>query len=122
MQPDMQFYPRRIALDFDPNIAAFMQDLRDRGDISRSTVLAELDILQENEAYKRQVEKEKYDEIFSPVNVPFSTPNPVNPANPAAPSTAPGTGPTDPKAAGRRGGGNSNGGGRNPDSFRPNPA
>ena len=122
MEPDMQFYPRRIALDFDPNIAAFMQDLRDRGDISRSTVLAELDILQENEAYKRQIEKDQYDEIFSPVNVPFSTPNPVNPANPAAPSTAPGSGPTEPKAAGRRGGGNSNGGGRNPDSFRPNPA
>ena len=126
MEPEMAFYPRRIALDFDPNIAAFMQDLRDRGDISRSTILAELDILQENEAYKRQIEKDKYDEVFSPVNVPFSTPNPVNPANPAgtnvAPSTAPGNGPTEPKAAGRRGGGNSNGGGRNPDSFRPNPA
>ena len=126
MEPEMAFYPRRIALDFDPNIAAFMQDLRDRGDISRSTILAELDILQENEAYKRQIEKDKYDEVFSPVNVPFSTPNPVNPANPngpnVAPSTAPGNGPVEPKAAGRRGGGNSNGGGRNPDSFKPNPA
>ena len=110
-EPKMQFYPRRIALDFDPNIATFMQDLRNAGDLSRETILAELDILQEDEAYKRKVEKDEYDEIFTPVNVPFSTPNPVNPADPFQ----------TPKAAGRTGGGNSNGGGRNPDSNKPNP-
>lgn len=114
-EPNMQFYPRRIALDFDPNIAMFMQDLRDRGDISRSTILAELDIQQEDEAYKRAIEKEQYDEVFSPVNVPFSSPNPVDPSNPN-PLNSP-----DPKANGRRGGGNSNGGGANPNSFRANP-
>jgi hypothetical protein len=104
-EPKMQFYPRRIALDFDPNIANFMQQLRDRGDISRETILAELDILEEDEAIKRQREAEQYDEIFSPVNVPFSSPNPVNPANPTGNVTPNGSGST---------------GGTNPDSFIPN--
>lgn len=129
-EPKMQFYPRRISLDFDPTIATFMQDLRDRGDLSRETLLAELDIIQDDEAFKRQVEKDKYDEIFSPVNVPFSTPNPVDPANPngdpnndSNPDSNPDGQPVprDPKGAGRRGGGNSNGGGTNRESFRPNP-
>jgi len=111
-EPKMQFYPRRIALDFDPNIANFMQQLRDRGDISRETILAELDILEEDEAIKRKRESESYDEIFSPVNVPFSSPNPVNPANPNG-------GPVSPNASGSTGG-NRNGGGTNPDSFVPN--
>jgi hypothetical protein len=115
-EPKMAFYPRRIALDFDPNIAAFLQQLRDRGDISRETILAELDILEDEESIKRQREKERYDEIFSPVNVPFSSPNPVNPADPN------GVRQKDmrtPDANGQAGG-NQNGGGLNPDSNRPN--
>lgn len=108
-EPKMQFYPRRIALDFDPTIASFMQQLRDRGDISRETILAELDILEEDEAVKRQREADQYDEIFSPVNVPFSSPNPVNPANPNG-----GGGVVTPNGSG-------NTGGTNPDSFIANP-
>lgn len=116
-EPEMQFYPRRIALDFDPTIAQFMQDLRDRGDISRETILAELDIIEENEAIKRQREAEYYDHIFQPTTVPYS-------ANPGA-----GSGTEDPedpesdipqqspqyvdtKTAGRRQGGRKNNGGR----------
>jgi hypothetical protein len=105
-EPKMQFYPRRIALDFDPNIANFLQQLRDRGDISRETILAELDIMEDEEAIKRAREAERYDEIFSPVNVPFSSPNPVNPANP--------TGNVTPNGSGSFGG-------TNPDSFIANP-
>jgi hypothetical protein len=105
-EPKMQFYPRRIALDFDPNIANFIQQLRDRGDISRETILAELDILEEDEAVKRQREADQYDSIFSPVNVPFSSPNPVNPANPTGNVTPNGSGGT---------------GGANSDSFIANP-
>jgi hypothetical protein len=107
-EPKMAFYPRRIALDFDPTIAQFMQDLRDRGDLSRETILAELDIIQEEEAFKRKREGDEFDDIFVPVNVPYSADGTA-----AAPT---------PKAAGRQGGGNKNGGGRNPDSKRPNPA
>lgn len=88
----MQFYPRRIALDFDPNIAKFLQDLRDRGDISRETILGELDIIEQDEAVKREREAEVYDEIFTPTNVPFNG--------------------MDPGAEGRRQGGDKNGGGR----------
>lgn len=97
-EPKMIFYPRRIALDFDPNIAQFFQDLRDRGDISRATILAEVDILESDEATKRQREADQFDHIFTPVNVPHGT-----------------------KIDGKIGGGNSNGGGRNPSSNLPNP-
>jgi hypothetical protein len=103
-EPKMAFYPRRIALDFDANIANYMQQLRDRGDISRETILAELDILEQDEAVKRQREAETMDEIFSPVNVPFSSPNPINPANPEGRSV------TTPDA-------NGNKGGTSPESF-----
>lgn len=102
-QPKMQFYPRRIALDFDPNIAQFLLDLRGMGEVSRTTVLAELDIIQSDEATKRQREAEQYDDIFTPVHVPFDSPVGNN-------------------GDGNTGGGNKNGGGRNPESNRPNPA
>lgn len=71
-KPEMQFYPRRIALEFDPNIARFMQELRDRGDISRETILGELDILERAEAVKREREAVYFDDIFTPTNVPYS--------------------------------------------------
>lgn len=103
--PSMQFYPRRIALDFDPNIARFMQDLRDRGDISRETILAELDILEESESVKRQREAELYDHVFTPTVVPYS----ANQDNPDL----------DTRTAGRRRGGARNGGGR--PAGMPNP-
>lgn len=103
-EPSMQFYPRRIALDFDQNIATFIQDLRDRGDISRETILAELDILEEDEAVKRQREAEMYDEIFTPTTVPYSA-NPDNQENTTERQDP------DTKTAGRRRGGIKNGGG-----------
>lgn len=98
-EPKMTFNPKRIALDFDATIATFMQDLRDRGDISRDTILSEMDINQEDEARKREREKEAgYDKLFKPTN-------------------------TTPGAEGRRMGGNNFGGGSNRNSFegRPQP-
>lgn len=95
--PRMNFNPKRIALDFDSTIATFMQDLRDRGDISRGTILSEMDLNQDEEARKREREKENgYDKLFEPTN-------------------------TIPGAMGRRMGGNQSGGGANKDSFRANP-
>lgn len=121
-EPKMTFYPRRIALDFDPTIADYIQTLRDRGDLSRETALAELDILEEDEAVKRKREAELYDDIFTPPNnVPFDSPNhpgptgqPGQPNQQGRPMT-----PAEQKNAGRTGGGNNNGGGRNPKSNQP---
>ncbi len=112
----MVFHPKRVALDFDPAVATFLQDLRDRGDISRETVLDEMDFSQYDEARKRQREKKFFDDIFE-TTIPFSG---------AAPGTKPATGPakvqtdSEKRAAGRTGGGNRNGGGSNPDSKTPN--
>lgn len=108
------FHPKRVALDFDPVVATFLQDLRDRGDISRETILDELDFSQYDEARKRQREEEYYDDIFQ-TTVPFSgaVGGPGKPLGPGATDSQK-------RKAGRTGGGNRNGGGRNPDSKTPN--
>lgn len=97
----MQFHPKRVDLDFDPNFANYILDLRDRGDLSRESVLDEVDFNQQDEARKRNMEAEKYDKVFTPVNVPV----PGVPGNGA---------PVDPKAAGRTKGGLRNRGGAAP--------
>lgn len=106
----MRFHPKRIALDFDNNIASYMQDLRERGDLSRDTALEELDINQEEEARKRQYEKDSgLDDIFTPVFVPWAPGLPKDEKPPE-----------NPKPAGRNKGGTKNGGGRNRNSTQPN--
>lgn len=105
----MDFHPQRIALDFDNNIAVFLQDLRDRGDLSRDTMLSEVGLSQKAEALKREREKTNFDKIFKPVNVPIPG---VIPGGPGAAQPG-GMNPADQKGAGRRGGGNTNGGGAN---------
>lgn len=118
-EPDLMFYPKRIALDFDPSLATYLLDLRDRGDLSRDSVLSEIDYDEASEAAKRQVEKDKYDEIFTPpaTQLPPGTPDiPGVPDAPPAP-VPPGPGgarpgaPNDPKRAGRAQGGNHGRGG-----------
>lgn len=113
---NLEFHPKRVALDFDPTLITMLQDLRDRGDISRESVLDELGFDQDEEARKREMESDKFDKIFKPVNVPFDSPNKGTPgAAPNKPTT-----PAEKKAAGRTGGGNRNGGGANVDSTTPN--
>ena len=113
----LRFHPKRIALDFDANVATYLQDLRDRGDISRETMLQELDISQYEEARQREREEDHYDEIFTPVNVPFSTPvgdprlQPGGEDKDAPPKNPPGN----TRGAGRRNA-TKNGGGSNPNS------
>jgi hypothetical protein len=70
-EPDLRFHPKRVALDFDQALAAFLLDLRDRGDISRDSILAEFDFSQEEEARKREREAEQYDDIFQTA-VPYA--------------------------------------------------
>jgi hypothetical protein len=103
----LQFHPKRVDLDFDPAFANYILDLRDRGDISRESVLDEVDFNQVDEARKRRKEKEKYDSVFTPTNVPV-------------PGAQPGQ--VDPKAAGRRLGGTRNRGGAAPGTGQGQPS
>jgi hypothetical protein len=96
-RPSLEFTPRQIALDFDPNFLNMIQDLFNSGAISRETILGVVDLDQEQEFYRREVEKEKYDKVMKPREVSAG-------------------------AAGRMTGGNVNGGGRNQQSGTPNPA
>jgi hypothetical protein len=104
-EPVMNFYPRRIALEFDPHFAQYVYDLFIQGQISHETALAEIDITLSEEAAKKRKEEELYDDIFDP---------------PRPPGAA-GGGTGDQKTDGRTGGGNNNGGGTNQESFNSNP-
>lgn len=114
-QAKLRFHPKRIDLDFDPALASYYLDLRDRGDMSRESVLDEVDISQVDEARKRQREQDRYDKVFVPTNVPFSGqagPGGGGQGNNGTPNNT--GGPADPKAAGRTMGGLRNGGGAAP--------
>jgi uncharacterized membrane protein YgcG len=75
----IEFAPRRMELEFDPTVATVIQELRDRGDISRETVLSEFDFDQAMEAKRREYEDDRYKDVFEPVNVPFDSPNRTSP-------------------------------------------
>lgn len=105
-KPKLRFHPKRVALDFDTALATYLLDLRDRGDISRESILEEIDYSQISEARRRKREKDKgYDKTFEPTNVPFS---------------GQGSTPGGAKADGRRLGGNRNGGGSAPGTGQGN--
>lgn len=72
--PSLRFHPKRVELDFDPATQTFIQDARDRGDLSRDSYLSELDFDQQDEAMKRKREARDFDDIFTQTNVPFSAP------------------------------------------------
>ncbi len=78
-ETSIEFAPRRMELEFDPNVVTMIQELRDRGDLSRETVLNEFNFSQDLEARRREKEDEQYDDVFTPVNVPFDSPNRVTP-------------------------------------------
>lgn len=100
--PDLRFTPKRIALDFDANMAQFILDLAERGDLSRDTLLAEYDFDQDEEFVKRKRESAQgMDDVFK-TRIPFSSPD-SQPFQEEPPQS--------PKRAGRSQGGNRNGGG-----------
>jgi hypothetical protein len=119
------FHPNRIALDLDPAIAMLIQDLRDRGDISRETILDEIGLDQDMEARRRQREKDHYDDIFKPVQVPFDSPDKLNNGDskddPDTEAPAKDITPSEKRRAGRQQGGIKNGGGANPQAGKPSP-
>lgn len=63
-EPGLRFHPKQIALDFDSGLANMLLDLRDRREISRDTILSQLDLSEVDEARKREREAEHYDDIF----------------------------------------------------------
>lgn len=75
----LEFAPRRMELEFDPSVITMLQSLRDRGDMSRETILTEFGFDQSLEATRREYEDERYKDVFKPVNVPFDSPNKGNP-------------------------------------------
>jgi len=71
--PDLVFTPKRISLDINQDIINAVLKVRDRGEISRATMLEELDFDQEQEAVRLVREKEVYDEHFETI-VPHDSP------------------------------------------------
>lgn len=78
-ETSIEFAPRRMELEFDSNMVTLLQELRDRGDLSRETILNEFNFDQGLEARRREMEADKYDDIFTPVNVPFDSPDKTTP-------------------------------------------
>lgn len=76
----IEFTPRRIELEIDPAVVAIIQELRDRGDLSRETVLNEFNFDQDLEAMRRKYEDDEYGDVFKPVNVPFDSPQKTTPS------------------------------------------
>lgn len=72
--PDMAFTPRTVSLDLSTDIINAMLKLRDRGDISRQTVLEEVGFNQDVEALRRSRERTVHDAVFTSI-VPFSSPS-----------------------------------------------
>lgn len=76
----LEFSPRRMQLEQDAALATILQELRDRGDISRESLLNEFDFDQSLEAQRRETEDKRYKKIFMPVNVPFDSPTKTTPS------------------------------------------
>lgn len=117
-EPNLKFYPSRIGLDFDPNLAQYLLDLRTMGEISRHTALAEADVDEAEEAAWREREQ-KWDKLFVPPEILNAPPAPEGgvPGGTKLQGKSPGA-----KSGGRQGGGNSNGGGANGQSRKSGPA
>jgi hypothetical protein len=75
----LEYSPRRVELAFDSDIITLIQELRDRGDLSRQTTLEEFMFDQKLEAQRREREDGEYGDIFKPVNVPFDSPDKTTP-------------------------------------------
>lgn len=96
-KPKLQFTPRSVALDFDPNFIQLMTNLYNDGAVSRDTMLGLVDLEQSDEAHRRELEKDLgWDDLFEARNANNGMQGGIQ-------------------------GGNRNGGGTNPDSNVSNP-
>lgn len=92
--PSLEFTPKRISLDFNADVIANILKLRDRGDLSRETMLEEVDFDQEIEVRRRAREGALYDDVFnsqvphgSPATNPFGAFGALAPPPPGAPGS-----------------------------------
>lgn len=87
-RPGLTFSPRRVALEFNTDIVNAVLKVRDRGDLSRETMLEELDYDQDTEYLRRVREADDYDDGFQSI-VPHNSPQ-ANPfGKPTDPDTTP---------------------------------
>ena len=78
--PHLSFMPRRISLEFNADIVKAVMEIRDRGDMSRETMLEELDYDQDTEMMRRIRERDDgADDVFL-THVPFDSPEHVTPS------------------------------------------
>jgi hypothetical protein len=80
--PALAFQPKRISLDFQTDVMNAILKVRDRGDISRESMLEELGFDEDVEVLRRAHEKLYYDRVFqsgtpyaSPQTQPFAATN-----------------------------------------------
>lgn len=73
-KPHLAFSPKRITLSVNPQVLNMLFKVRDRGDLSRETMLEEMDIDQSVEVLRRMREKETADLVMQTA-VPFSSPD-----------------------------------------------
>lgn len=104
-RPSHAFAPKHLALDWDAGFVQILLALRDRGDISRETILDEVDFSQDIEAKRREFEEEFYDDIFQTA-VPFDSPQNNSQPGAAKPAVKPASTaqPKSGAAQGRQGG------------------
>lgn len=91
------FRPATIALSFDASLASFILDLRATNEISRGTVLGQVDLDQDDEYRQRKRERDRYDEVFQTIN-----PNNQGVPQPGNPNEPDPTTPAGQRFAGRR--------------------
>lgn len=100
--PTLAFTPKRVSLDFNTDVIQAILKLRDRGDLSRETMLEEVDFDQDVEVLRRAREKAIYDETFNsgvPHGSPEANPFAANAGNPALLNGGGQNGPAAAKAA-----------------------
>jgi hypothetical protein len=74
-EPSLMFLPRRLDMLFDSQVATEIQEIRDRGELSRETFLEEFNFDLALETKRRKAEKkEGIDKVFEPIQVPFDSP------------------------------------------------
>lgn len=77
-EPNLVFVPRSITLDVDAALIQALLNLRTQQEISRETILEYFGLDQETEAQRREMERERYDDIFQTI-VPYSGAQPGSP-------------------------------------------
>lgn len=107
----LRFHPAQIHLAFDQGWANLLLDLREANELSRETMLSQLEFDQADEAIERERERKLYDDIFQTF-----VPHGANPNSGGDPEGELGSTRLAQRMGGRRRGGNRAGGGAAPGS------